>query len=125
MSDSDDGQVRAHELDAHRAVLRGRGNDLPQQPWQREGQPAGDADLVRLAARQAADPTVDPATVLAGLGLLDSARAELDQVEAALLFAARAAGLTFQQIAEAIGVRTQQAAQQRMARVLARSEQSP
>jgi hypothetical protein len=125
MSDADDGQVRAQGLDAHRAVLRGRANDLAQQPWQIGGQPASDADLVRLAAWRAADPAVDPATVLAGLGLLDSARAELDQVEAALLFAARAAGLTFQQIAEAIGVRTQQAAQQRMARVLARSEQAP
>jgi hypothetical protein len=54
------------------------------------------------------------------LGLIGAARAELDQVEAGLLFAARAAGVTFQQISAVLGLGSGQAAQQRMSRVLAR-----
>jgi len=55
-----------------------------------------------------------------GLRLLASARAELDQVEAGLLFAARAAGMTWPQIADALALGSAQAAQQRFNRVLAR-----
>jgi hypothetical protein len=111
----------AAALAAHRAVVRTAGGDeLPARPWQHPGQPASDGDLVRLAAWRAADADVDPDVVTAGLGLLGAARAELDQVEAGLLFAARAGGVTFQQIAAALGLGSGQAAQQRMSRVLAR-----
>lgn len=116
-----DDHGRATALDAHREVLQqAGGNDLAHRPWQRPAQPPSDADLVRLAAWRAADPDVDPQVVSAGLGLLASARAELDQIEAGLLFAARSAGMTFQEIAAALGLGSGQAAQQRMARVLAR-----
>lgn len=119
-------QAQASALAAHREVLRrGGGSDLPVRPWQHEGQPVADAELVRLAAWRAADPGVDPQVLAAGLGLLASARAELDQVEAALLFAARAAGMTFQQIAVVLGLGSGQAAQQRMTRVLARLDRRP
>jgi hypothetical protein len=115
----------AHRLAAHRTVLNGAGvRDLDRRPWQQGSQPASDMDAVRLAAWRATSPEVAPEVVVAGLALLDSARAELDQIEAALLFAARAEGLTFQDIASAIGVTSQQAAQQRMARVQARVERS-
>lgn len=118
-----DDQTRAAALDAHRAVLRrAGGNDLSARPWQHPAQPSGDGDLVRLAAWRAADPAVGADVVAAGLGLLGAARAELDQVEAALLFSARAAGLTFQEIAAALGLGSGQAAQQRMARVLSRAD---
>jgi hypothetical protein len=93
---------------------------LSERPWQHPGQPASDCDLVRLAAWKAADEGVDADVVMAGLGLVGAARAELDQVEAGLLFAARAADVTFQQIAVALGLGSGQAAQQRMSRVLAR-----
>ena len=120
-----DDQARAAGLDAHRRVLHGAGGaELAPRPWQHPGQPPSDADLVRLAAWRAADPTVDEEVVAAGLGLLASARAELDQVEAGLLFAARAAGMTFQQIASVLGLGSGQAAQQRMARVLSRLDQA-
>jgi len=52
--------------------------------------------------------------------LLAPARAELDQIEAGLLFAARAGGLTWPQIAAALALRSPQAAQQRFDRVLGR-----
>lgn len=118
-----DDQTRAADLDARRAVLRrAGGDDLPARPWQHGSQPASDGDLVRLAAWRAADPAVGADVVRAGLGMVGSARAELDQAEAALLFAARAAGLTFQEIAAALDLGSGQAAQQRMARVLSRAE---
>lgn len=116
-----DDRSHAAVLAAHRAVLSAVGGDkLSERPWQRAGQPASDCDLVRLAAWRAADEGVDPDVVSAGLGLLGAARAELDQVEAGLLFAARAAGVTYQQISVALGLGSGQAAQQRMSRVLAR-----
>ena len=55
-----------------------------------------------------------------GLRLLASARAELDQVEAGLLFAARGAGITWPRIADALDLGSAQAAQQRRNRVVAR-----
>lgn len=122
---STDDQSHASILARHRAVLNAAGGrELAARPWQRAGQPVGDGDLVRLAAWKAADAEVDPEVVTAGLGLMAVARAELDQVEAALLFAARAGGVTYQQIAAALGLGSGQAAQQRMARVLARLDLS-
>jgi len=115
-----DDNPHAATLAAHRAVLGAAGGDqLSHRPWQQPGQPASDGDLVRLAAWKAAISD-DPQVLTAGLGLLGAARAELDQVEAALLFAARAAGVTFQQIGAALNLGSGQAAQQRMSRVLAR-----
>lgn len=115
-----DDRAHAAALAAHRAVLGAAGGDqVSERPWQHPGQPASDGDLVRLAAWRAA-VAGDPEVLTAGLGLLGAARAELDQAEAALLFAARAAGVTFQQIGAALGLGSGQAAQQRMSRVLAR-----
>ena len=111
----------AASLAAHRAALQAAGgSELEPRPWQRKHQPVSDGELVRLAAWKAAGPQVDPRLLSAGLGLLGAARAELDQVEAALLFAARAGGMTFQEIAAALGLGSGQAAQQRMSRVLNR-----
>ncbi|WP_027501384.1 hypothetical protein [Rhodococcus sp. UNC363MFTsu5.1] len=94
---------------------------LARRPWQHPGQPASDGDLVRFTAWTARDArTTDPAVVGAGLRLLASARAELDQSEAGLLFAARGAGMTWTQIADALGLSSAQAAQQRLNRVLTR-----
>ncbi|MDV2980525.1 UNVERIFIED_CONTAM: hypothetical protein Q9R71_25435 [Actinomycetes bacterium ARC8] len=117
-------QAHARLLDSYRHLLvQAGGGDLVARPWQQAGQPASDNDLTRLAAWKASDLAVDEELVIAGLGLLASARAELDQVEAGLLFAARGAGMTFQQIAGVLGLGSGQAAQQRMARVLTRQEQ--
>lgn len=55
-----------------------------------------------------------------GIRLLESAQAELDQIEAALLFAARGGGMTWPELSKALGLRSAQAAQQRLNRVTAR-----
>ncbi|WP_370326012.1 hypothetical protein [Euzebya sp.] len=122
---ADDDAVAA-ALDVARDVLRAGGPaELPPRPWQHPGQPVPDGDLVRLAAWRSRDPDVPADVVAAGLALLGPARAELDQVEAALLFAARGAAMTWRQIAESLGLDSPQAAQQRMARVSGRLGGSP
>lgn len=116
-----DDQSSARILDQARAVANEAGaTELERRPWQRPGQPASDLDLVRFVAWQARNPETDRDVLAAGLRLLGSARAEVDQIEAALLFAARAAGMTFQEIGPLLGVGSGQAAQQRMSRVMAR-----
>ena len=94
--------------------------ELTDRPWLGAGVPATDGDLVRLAGWRARLADVDREVVLAGLSLLDAARAALDQLEAALLFAARGGGVTWADIAEALGLGSAQAAQQRSERVSAR-----
>jgi hypothetical protein len=114
-------QHHAADLDRAREVLGDAGAArLERRPWQHPEQPTADADLVRFAAWAAREPDVDPELLAAGLRLLAPARAELDQVEAGLLFAARAAGMTWPQIAGALDLGSAQAAQQRLNRVLDR-----
>lgn len=105
---------------ARRRVNAAGADRVDRRPWQRQGQPASDADLVRFVAWLAREPGVDPDVLAAGLQLLGSARAELDQIEAGLLFAARAAGMTWPQVASALGLGSAQAAQQRAGRVTSR-----
>lgn len=116
-----DDEHHAVSLDQAREVLDAAGaGRLERRPWQPPGVPASDADLVRFAAWVAREPGADPRVPASGLRLLASARAELDQIEAGLLFAARAAGMTWPQVADALDLASAQAAQQRMNRVLAR-----
>jgi hypothetical protein len=111
----------ADALGRARTRVNAAGADqLDGRPWQRRGQPASDGDLVRFVAWLAREPGVDPQVVAAGLQLLGSARAELDQIEAGLLFAARTAGMTWPEVAGALGLGSAQAAQQRAGRVAAR-----
>ena len=70
--------------------------------------------------RSHADGTEDD-DLLAALALLPAARAEADQIEAALLFTARARGLSWARISAAIGLGSPQAAQQRFDRVTGRA----
>ena len=65
--------------------------------------------------------TLVTCSLLAALALLPAARAEADQVEAALLFTARARGLSWARISQAIGLGSPQAAQQRFGRVTSRA----
>ncbi|NAZ78332.1 hypothetical protein GTQ99_23415 [Kineococcus sp. T13] len=121
-----DDDRHAADLDrARTAVDRAGAAGLARRPWQQPRQPASDVDLVRFvawAARDARD--ADPAVLEAGLRLLAPARAELDQVETGLLFAARGAGMTWPQIAASLGLGSAQAAQQRLNRVLSRTSGS-
>jgi hypothetical protein len=116
-------QDHAGDLDQARAVVNAAGAaGLERRPWQAGRRPATDGDLVRFVAWSCRDAeTTDPAVLVAGLRLLASARAELDQVEAGLLFAARGAGMTWPQVADALDLGSAQAAQQRLSRVLART----
>jgi hypothetical protein len=59
--------------------------------------------------------------LLAALALLPAARAEVDQAEAALLFTARAHGLSWSRISQAMGLGSPQAAQQRFGRITGRT----
>ncbi|SNS69613.1 hypothetical protein SAMN05421812_101449 [Asanoa hainanensis] len=99
------------------------GKDLPRLPWLADGQPQDAFTLIRQALWRANTDRGAlelPDDLLDAIALLASARAELDQLEAGLLFVARAEGLTWAQIAPALALRTAQAAQQRHERVLAR-----
>ncbi|HWJ67606.1 MAG TPA: hypothetical protein VNT31_13100 [Nocardioides sp.] len=111
------GQARAH-------LLAAGAEGLAPRPWQHRTQPPDDVDLVRYAAWLAREPDVEAEVVLAGARLLAEARSELDRIESALLFAARAAGSTFPELAEALGLRSAQAAQQRLGRISARTDGS-
>jgi hypothetical protein len=105
-------QGRARE----RLMARG-GRDLPRLPWLAAGQPHDAVTLIRQALWRA---DADREDLRAALALLAAGRAELDQMEAGLLFTARAQGLTWTQIADALGLHSAQAAQQRHERVVAR-----
>lgn len=122
--DGRDHQAAARLAEARERLVADFAPELADRPWLHRGPSATDGDLVRLAAWCARIPEVAPEVVLAGVSLLEAARAELDQVEAALLFAARAAGVTWADVASALGLRSSQAAQQRFDRVLARTDQT-
>ena len=62
----------------------------------------------------------DDEHLLAALALLPAARAELDQVETATMFCARSLGMTWGELARAMGLRSPQAAQQRLDRLASR-----
>lgn len=122
-----DDQDDAEQLQqARTTLLRAGASRLGRRPWQQPGQPPPDTDLIRFAAWSARRPdTTDSMIIEAALRLLSAARAEVDQVEAGLLFAARSEGLTWPQIASALALASPQAAQQRFDRVLGRVGTDP
>jgi hypothetical protein len=109
------------EADARRRLLEAGAADLPRAPWLASGQPPAAAELIRFATWRAARGEMGRDDLLAALTLVDPARAEADQAEAALLFLARGHGLTWAQISRALGLRSPQAAQQRFGRVADRA----
>lgn len=118
MDDEGSDERRARARLTHRG-----GRYLPRLPWLADGQPHDAFTLIRQALWRANTDRGAlelPEDLLAAIALLASARAELDQLEAGLLFVARAEGLTWAQVARSLGLRTAQAAQQRHERVLAR-----
>lgn len=66
------------------------------------------------------EPPVDDADLLATLTLIDLLRADEDRVELELLNAARERGMTWQSIAQGVGLNSAQAVQQRHSRLSAR-----
>lgn len=116
-SDPDERGAEAREL------LLGAGADgLGRGPWQHPKEPPTNEALVRFALWHGAGrggPARTP-ELEAGLALLDAARSDLDTLEAALVLTARAEGLTWARIAEAMGLGSPQAAQQRYQRTAER-----
>jgi hypothetical protein len=127
----------AREADARAHLLRAGASALPPPPWLHEQQPPAAADLIRFALWRANAGGhnanaggigeenaggISEEGVLAALALLTAARAELDQTEAALLFTARAHGLSWPRISRAMGLGSPQAAQQRFDRVTGRAQ---
>ena len=127
---ADDGSRDAAEALRHsqaaRILLDRGASDLPPRPWLGERQPPSASDLIQHVLWRAngtgRGETVDGLDLRAGLSLISAARAEMDGLETALLFLARAEGLTWAQIAQSLGLRSAQAAQQRLDRLLGRPE---
>lgn len=118
-------QAQAHRERAARQQLLAAGADrLDRRPWQPAPVPPAAVDLIHFFLwRSSSEPSDAPAEAnraVAALQLLPAARAELDQLEVGLLFAARGLGLTWAQIAEAVGLNSPQACQQRLDRLTAR-----
>jgi hypothetical protein len=80
--------------------------------------PPAAIELAQFALWRSADLTPDD--LLSALALLPAARAEVEGLETGLLFTAKAAGLTWAQIAEAMGFRSPQACQQHYTRLTTR-----
>lgn len=99
--------------------LIGRGADaIGTRPWRPAPIPPSAVDLVQYAVWRSADLATED--LMSALTLLPAARAEVDGLEAGLLFAARSAGLTWAQMADALGFNSPQACQQHYNRLTAR-----
>ena len=126
VGDSQDADEAERETRAVRLLMDMGGSDLSPRPWLATGQPPSAMDLIQhvlwrsRGSGQAADANpvpVEASDLRAALALVAAARGEMDAVETALLFLARAEGLTWPQIAESLGLRSAQAAQQRLDRL--------
>jgi hypothetical protein len=95
---------------------------LPRAPWLHRSQPPSAFDLVRFAVWRGQGNKVDDDDVMAALTLLPALRAEVEQLETALLFTARAQGLSWGRISGGMGLGSAQAALQRFDRLTGRVE---
>ncbi|WP_150461156.1 DNA-binding protein [Nesterenkonia ebinurensis] len=108
------------ERDAQDRLLDKGADQLEPRPWRPEPMPPSAVDLTQYALWCSSELTQDE--LLGALSLLPAARAEVETVEIGLLFAARNDGLTWAQIAEAMGFRSPQACQQYVNRLSARQD---
>ncbi|HYH76708.1 MAG TPA: hypothetical protein VD841_04310 [Arthrobacter sp.] len=119
-----DAAAAASQAGAIRLLLDRGASDLPPRPWLEGRQPPSAADLIHHVLWRAngsgRGAPVDGSDLRAGLALVSAARAELDGLETALLFVSRAEGLTWPQISQSLGLRSAQAAQQRLDRLITR-----
>ncbi|WP_346111906.1 DNA-binding protein [Nonomuraea maheshkhaliensis] len=123
-------QARAHRVYAslHRISERHAATD-EQRGRQAHPSALGAHEAVRLvsfllsgaAQVQDGEPEVDHADITAALSLVPLMRAEMDALEAGLLEMARGRGMTWQDIAFGLGLRTAQAARQRHERLAGRA----
>ncbi|MER5421022.1 DNA-binding protein [Streptosporangium roseum] len=116
---ADHDQAR-REQDARQRLLSLGADALDARPWRPPPAPPSAVDLAQFAVWRCAD--LDPEDILSALALLPAARAEVEGLETGLLFAARSAGLTWAQMAHAMGFNSPQACQQRYMRLEARQD---
>lgn len=116
-AETDHAQAR-REQEARDRLLALGADGLAARPWRPEPIPPTAVELTQFALWRSAN--LDPDDLLHALALLPAARAEVEGVETGLLFAARTAGLTWAQIAEAMGFRSPQACQQHFTRLTTR-----
>ena len=111
---------------ARRRLFESGAGQLPQAPWLPTEAMPDDVTLLRFAMWRANSAAGEASheDLRAALALLESARADLDALEAGLMLSARAEGLTWPDIAKQLGVKSPQAAQQRFQRVSTRSQTS-
>jgi hypothetical protein len=116
-ANTDHAQAR-REQDASEHLLELGADELDARPWRPAPVPPSAVDLAHFALWRSAD--LAPEGVLSALALLPAARSEVEGLEAGLLFTARSAGLTWAQIAEAMGFNSPQACQQHYNRLTAK-----
>ncbi|GAA3618544.1 hypothetical protein GCM10022419_125070 [Nonomuraea rosea] len=108
------------EQDARERLLSLGADAIDARPWRPPPVPLSAVDLTQFAAWRNTD--LGQEDLLSALALLPAARAEVEGVEAALLFTARSAGLTWAQMADAMGFNSPQACQQHYTRLTARQD---
>ncbi|MFG3437235.1 DNA-binding protein [Nonomuraea sp. NPDC047897] len=108
------------EREARERLLSLGADAIGGRPWRPSPAPPSAIDLAHFAAWRWAD--LAPEDILSALTLLPAARAEVEGLEAALLFTARSAGLTWAQMAQAMGFNSPQACQQHYTRLAARQD---
>lgn len=116
-----DEERAARERRAQQYLLDTGASSLPRPPWLHRSQPPSSIDLVRFAVWRGQSCEVTEEEVEAALTLLPSARAEVEQLEAALLFIARAEGMSWGRISRGMGLGSAQAAVQRYGRLTDRA----
>ncbi len=107
---------RQHEARDHIVAVGAR--ELAARPWLPAPAPPSAVDLVQYALWRSAD--LEPDAIVSALALLPAARVEVDGLEDGLLFTARSVGLTWAQIADAMGFNSPQACQQHYNRLTSR-----
>ncbi|WP_246485801.1 hypothetical protein [Kribbella qitaiheensis] len=126
---AEDQRAAQREREARELLLVAGADGLERRPWRPAPVPPSAVDLIQFFVWQSSSRTAESTedrsaeAALAALRLLPAARAEIDQLETGLLFAARGLGLTWAQMATALGLNSPQACQQRLDRLLARGEQ--
>lgn len=117
---SPDQAQAGRERDAQERILAMGADRLEPRPWRPAPAPPTATDLVQYSLWRASELTPDE--LLDALSLIPAARAEVEGVETGLLFVARSEGLTWAQIADAMGFRSPQACQQYVNRLTARQD---
>jgi hypothetical protein len=118
-----DQRAAQQEREARELLLASGADRLERRPWQPKPVPPSAVDLIQFFLWQSSDGS-NAEAALAALQLLPAARAEIDQLETGLLFAARGLGLTWAQMATALGLKSPQACQQRLDRLITRGERT-